>query len=394
MDIIDRATLLELIEADPQIAVSIYMPLHSAEGSAARQDPVRLKNLLSDAEDQLRALDADLREAEELLAPLRAQAETSAFWKQDGAALAAFLAPGFKRTFFVGTALPEKLSVDTRFHVAPLIPALAQSGRFYVLQLSENNNRLILCEGDKIAAVELAGAPASLNDSMMLEDRENQLQMHSAGSPQSGLAAGAFHGGGNWNDYEKEQIPLYVKQINDAIVTMLSEDQAPLLVATEERMFAFYKSASTYPNFVAQPLLGSFEDFTPQAIAQQAWPLAEPHVVAGAQQKLARMRQVAGTEKGVMDPVQVVAAAVNGRIDTLFIDPQGELWGSFDPSTQAIEVHKQVKETASTDLLELAVRETLSTSGLVLTLEGDPLLEHTPVAALLRWPGGTQTDRT
>jgi hypothetical protein len=390
MQTVNRDTILELIDQSPAVAVSLFMPRYSDSGPQARQDPIRLKNLLSQAEDELRALDMELREAEALLQPLRAEIDDAGFWKQGSAGLVAYLAPGFKRIYHVNQKLEEMLVVDTQFAVLPLVCSMADSARYYILDLSESHNRLILVENGAATEIEIAGAPANLNESMRLEDREHQQQLHSASS--AAVGAASFHGGGSWNDYEKEQIPLYCKQINDALVTMLSEDRAPLLLAAEERIASFYQSANSYPYLIDKPIFGNYQDSTVQALATEAWPLAEPHVIQGAQDKLARMEDVKNTEKGVVDPVQVLDAALNGRIDTLFLNPQAELWGVVDPSTQQVTVHKQ-RSGKSNDLLELAVRETLRNAGLVLTLEAGKMPAKTPVAALLRWPGGTSTLR-
>jgi hypothetical protein len=45
-----REDLMELISEQKGICVSIYMPTHRA-GSETQQDPIRLKNLLKEAEE-------------------------------------------------------------------------------------------------------------------------------------------------------------------------------------------------------------------------------------------------------------------------------------------------------------------------------------------------------
>jgi hypothetical protein len=224
-----------------------------------------------------------------------------------------------------------------------------------------------------------------LNDSMQLEDREFTQSMNAAASADG---AASFGNSPSWNDYEKAQLPLYCKQVNDAIVGMLSQDGAPLLVASDERLIAFYRGANSYPYLVDTPLRGNYYDVSPQNLAAEAWSHVKPHVLKGAKDKLARFEKVQGTEKGVVDPVQVIDAAVNGRIDTLFIDPQAELYGVFDPSPQKTTLHKQ-RSGKSSDLLEVAARETLRNAGLVIPMEAVDMPARTPLAALLRWPGGT-----
>ena len=52
MDILTRAELEQLMRKEQQWCVSIYMPTHRT-GREAQQDPVRLKNLLGEAEKRL-----------------------------------------------------------------------------------------------------------------------------------------------------------------------------------------------------------------------------------------------------------------------------------------------------------------------------------------------------
>ena len=391
MDTLNRETILELINYDAPIAVSITMTLSDGEGRQGRQDHLQLKSLLERAEDELRTLDMPMRQIDDMLESLRDEVEHSNLSKRDGQSLAAFLAPGFQRLFFLPGELPESAIVDTRFHLRSLVPALSRGARYYILDLSENHNRLILAEGGQAQEIDFA-APQSLNASMHLEDREFEQQMHSSGSAQSGMEAAAFHGGGSWNDYEKAQIPLYCKQIDKVVNAMLSADRAPLVLVAEQRMAAFYQQSNSYRYLVDKPILGNHRGENAHDLARAAWPLAEPHLPHGAADKRQQMEEVANTEKGLVDPAQIIGAALEGRIDTLFFDPQAELWGIVDPSTQAVSVQKS-RADKNDDLLELALRETLRHGGLALASAPGQLPSGASMAALLRWPGGTSRNR-
>ena len=52
MDILTKAELEQLMRKEQQWCVSIYMPTHRT-GGETQQDPIRLKNLLGEAEKRL-----------------------------------------------------------------------------------------------------------------------------------------------------------------------------------------------------------------------------------------------------------------------------------------------------------------------------------------------------
>ena len=52
-----KGELLEIAYAATEPAVSIFMPTHHAGAAEIRQDPIRLNNLLNEAETRLMARD-------------------------------------------------------------------------------------------------------------------------------------------------------------------------------------------------------------------------------------------------------------------------------------------------------------------------------------------------
>lgn len=68
MDILNRANLQDLIEVTGKWCVSIYMPAHPI-GAEQQQNPIRLKNLLTQAKKDLLVYGLRRPEAENLLRP-------------------------------------------------------------------------------------------------------------------------------------------------------------------------------------------------------------------------------------------------------------------------------------------------------------------------------------
>ncbi len=154
MQIISREEIKPLLEQPKGSCVSIYMPIHPA-GPEVRQDPIRFKNLIKEAEAQLIDAGLEPQEATALLQnaglePQEATAllqkaielDTQEFWEQMGdLGLAIFVSQDFFRYYTLPLNFQELVVVTDRFHVKPLLPILNGNGRFYLLALSQQDVR-------------------------------------------------------------------------------------------------------------------------------------------------------------------------------------------------------------------------------------------------------------
>src|SRR5689334_5625269 len=102
-----RSDLDQLAAVDARPAVSLYLPTHLA-GREIRQDPIRLKNLLSSAAEQLATIWRK-PEIEEFLEPAAALVRDENFWRHQQQGLAVFLAPGFTRIHKTPIPVPEEM---------------------------------------------------------------------------------------------------------------------------------------------------------------------------------------------------------------------------------------------------------------------------------------------
>src|SRR5438270_4798878 len=117
-----RSDLDELVAMDARPAVSIYLPTHVA-GREIRQDPIRLKNLLSSAAERLAAT-WRRPEIEDFLGPAEVLIGDEEFWRHQQQALAVFHAPGFSRIHKLPVPVPEEILLGEHFHIKPLLPLL------------------------------------------------------------------------------------------------------------------------------------------------------------------------------------------------------------------------------------------------------------------------------
>ena len=147
-----QSQLRSLLAESQGPAVSIFMPTHRA-GQEIRQDPIRLKNLVKQAEQQLINEGTRPTEARNLLEPVAGLVEDAAFWRHQAEGLAVFRSPDVFRTYRVPFPIGEYVDVSDRFYIKPLLPLLINETRFYVLALSQRAVRLTAAFQGRIATL-------------------------------------------------------------------------------------------------------------------------------------------------------------------------------------------------------------------------------------------------
>ena len=90
MDILTKADLELLMLKEDQQCVSIYLPTHRT-GVETQQGPIRLKNLLSEAEMHLSEQGLGPRDVQKILEPASKLLPDSYFWQYQSDGLAIFL---------------------------------------------------------------------------------------------------------------------------------------------------------------------------------------------------------------------------------------------------------------------------------------------------------------
>lgn len=383
MSLQSKSELRVLAEARLGWHVSLYMPFYSP-GLEAQQNPIRLRNLLNTAEEQL--ISSGLRgpEARDLLAPARRLVTDSPFWRYQSEGLAVFCAEDWFHSYRLPLRFAELVVVADRFHVKPLLPLLSGDGHFYVLALSQNEIRLLEGSRSSVAALELEEVPESLSEALKWDDPERQLQFHTGTGERTNGRAAIFHGHGVGTGDAKTNILRYFQQVDDGICRILAEDPAPLVLAGVDYLLPIYRSASEHPNLVEAAITGNPEELSDAELHQAAWQLVQPLFAQAEEAAAARYRRLAGTGLAITGLDEVLVAAHHGRVDTLFVALGRQRWGRFDDTSQRSELREE-PEPGDEDLLDLAAVQTLLQGGTIYVVEPDQIPAAADVAAILRY---------
>ncbi|HEU5100432.1 MAG TPA: hypothetical protein VFU22_15495, partial [Roseiflexaceae bacterium] len=123
---LSRDELRTLIEPLAGPCISLFLPIERAE-PARHHNPVRLENLLRQAEQRLSEYGLDQPAAHELLAPAYRLLEDRAFWAYQSDGLAVFVTVDLLRIYRLPLAFEELAVVAAHPHITPLLPLLTDS---------------------------------------------------------------------------------------------------------------------------------------------------------------------------------------------------------------------------------------------------------------------------
>jgi hypothetical protein len=171
--------------------------------------------------------------------------------------------------------------------------------------------------------------------------------------------------------------------VDDALVGFLAAERAPLVLAGVESHFPIYREASRYGHLLPEGIAGNPELLSTAELHERGWSLVEPVFRRAQEAALAQYRQFAGTGNTSSQLAEILVAAGEGRVGTLFVARDAHRWGTPPTDGQALSLHDE-REPGDTDLLDVAAAETLRRHGIVHVLGRERMPDGLEAAALLR----------
>lgn len=357
-----------LLERRAGPCVSIFMPTTRISRETDR-DRIVLKNLRAEAFKRL--MDQHglrLPDAEALVLPVDELLEDDGFWPYLSDGLALFLAPDAHFTFRLAQPFTELLALGERFVVKPLVPLLSGDGTFYVLAISQNQARLI--EGGRQGANEIRveEMPGDMAKALSMRGREGTRAPNKQWQGDEG---------------QKTLYRKYFLQIDRALRPFLGAE--PLVIAGVSYLVPIFREATSYRHLVPEGIPGNPEELSAAELHAKAWPLVEPFLDAPRRQALERFESLRGTDRVTDEVSTILGGALDGRVQTLFLALESDLFGDFDPETRQTVVHGAEAKAGDIDLGSLAGRWVYARGGNVFGVTAAEIPDGRPVAAIMRY---------
>jgi hypothetical protein len=374
--------------SDP--SVSILMPVYRA-APETQQNPIRLRNLLREAEEQLHARGMTPLDAQALLEPAAALIDDNAFWQERRDGLAIFVADGVFAAHHLPFSVGERVTIAERFHLAPLLPLFTADGRYFVLAISKQDVRLFAGTRETITQIDLPeDTPRSLDASARLDGLPQGVQWHTGTAPAGpggGERQAMYFGHGAGEDDEKMRIERYLNKVDHGVRARLGDDRAPLVLAGVEYLLPIYRQESEYPMILEEAITGNPDDMRADELRERAWNIVEPHFRAELEEIYADFARFKATDQASDDLDEIVRAAAWGRVMSLVVARGApEIWGRF-LSDEGKVIRRDGGPALPDDVLlvDYAATQTLLNGGAVYAVEAGELPTDAPALALFRY---------
>jgi len=382
MPLMTRKIFKELAEVRQRPAISIYVPTQRTGDNKKAQ--IRFKNHIVEVRKQLQEQGMQGRHIMEFTRPLEMLQNDTEIWRHLSDGLAIFLSRGKFAYSTFPIRFKDYAGVDTHFYLLPLMPVFNGDGRFFILALSLNRVRLFEGTRDHVMEIGIEDlVPQSLQDTVGSDYEQKSLQFRTGQS--GGEGRGLYHGQGRGKDFKKEEIVKHLREVDRSLADVLQGYGAPLVIACVDYVFPLYRSVNTYGNLYQKNISGNPDESHMQDLHQQAWHLLKDDFQKHRKDTLKHYHFLNSKGRTTSIIADIMQAADEGRIDTLFLQKNRHVWGVYNKHTHDIQVQEE-KTTQNHCLLDTAAKSAFLQGARVYLLAGDEMPENGSLAtATLRY---------
>ena len=384
MALITKKEIEALEGIHSESCISIFIPTHRAGEEVLKgKDTLKLKNQLKEVSNKLENEEMGPREIDTLIAPIQELLDDSEFWRHQSDGLAIFRSDSFFKKYTLPVHFEAFNYVANGFYLKPLLPMFTGDGNFYVLALELEEVRLYEQTRHSIAEVVVDDLiPSRMEDRVGYDYEPKSLQYKSQADAQG---RAMYHGHAEGDRDRKNEIARYFRAIDKGLMTLLKDDNVPMIVASQDYLFSIYKEENSYQYLLDDPINCNLSETDKFLLHEMAWEKVAPIFDEERKEKVETFKQYDDTGRTSSEIEQVVPAALEGKIDTLFVQNNADIWGIYDPEKRHVRVDEEPLPS-SVSLLNKAAIKIFLNGGKVYLLEKDEMPNpNSKVNALYRY---------
>lgn len=357
---INRQDLKQLQSLTNIPALSILLPTHRTSPDN-KQDPILVKNLVSEATERL-SEEFSNRE----LAPLLQNLETLVSeidypYTLDGLAL--YVSHDFAKLYYLPFPVPARVIIDQTFATRDLVYGMHRSLRYWVLLLSQASTRL------------LAGTAETLEE---VHDENFPMEMTGPG----GTAPLPYHADSSYLDDRHRR---FFQQVDSAFTFYDQDELLPLIVGGVDRQVSFFQEVSQYTQSITGILSGNFDKATIPELTPQVWSAVQPFREKERVNALQELDDAVSAQRVVSTIGEAWRLAGEGRGKLLLVEKNYHV-PAIITENGGFEL---VEQPGGTDVMDDAVDEiievVLAKGGNVVIVDDGALSFHQQIALILRY---------
>ena len=357
---ITRQDLNELQSLTRIPALSILLPTHRTSPDN-KQDPIRVKNLVDEAADRLKA-EFTQRELEPLLQRLDGLVgEIDYPHTLDG--LAMYVSHDFAKLYYLPFSVPDRVIIDQTFATRDLVYGFHREMRYWVLLVSQASTRLLAGTGETLEEV---------------SDKNFPLQMTGPGAT-TALPHEAD------SSYMDDRHRRFFQQVDSTLTAYNKDDELPIVVGGVDRQVSFFQEVTQNKNLIAGTLSGNFDRAVVHDLAPLVWSIMQTVRQERRESALKELDEAIGAQKVVSSIEEVWRLANEGRGKLLLFEKNYHVPAVITEGGNLQLVDSVGGTQVMDDAVDEAIEAVLAKGGKVAIVDDGALSQHQQIALILRY---------
>jgi hypothetical protein len=208
------------------------------------------------------------------------------------------------------------------------------------------------------------------------------LDNRSAGGPSMGSMRGVMFGTTTEREDKYERLLQFFSALNRGLQPLFAEN-IPVVPVGVEHELALYRTVNTYPHLVEPGIHGAPDGLKGGEMHRRALELLGATLPEPIRKTLENFDKQVGTGHASVHAQEIVKAAFEGRVASLFLQQDAQYHGDFDAARQRV---RHAEDSEENDLLNDAIVQTIANGGFAAVLPASAMPQGVPVCATFRYP--------
>lgn len=376
---------------DGSLVASLVLPMER-KGAETRKNPIVFKNALAEARDRQEEHWPEHKALQQALADQRLeqlQLPTVDFWQHQDKGLILLIREDAPP---LAISLPHAVDSFVYLGARPyLLPALyvLDSLRYHALVLDLQKLRLFESTQWQTREIPVTHGPESLEEAMRYDDPEKSLQFRRVSSsnlPGPGGGEVAFHGHGlTGQENRKKKVRRFFEMVSSELTRNLGNGGGlPLVLCGPEFEVGYFRQVCRHPHLCEDTIMLNPSSL-PAGVEETIRGWIGERNADFRREACQRLEEQISRGHASVKLKEVVGAAVQGRIDSLFVHPECRRFGRLDSQSGEVTLHQEW-EPGDADLVAEAAVAAAGTGSRIHCLEPSEILpEDAPLAGIFRY---------
>ncbi|OSI23593.1 hypothetical protein [Neisseria dumasiana] len=358
-------TIKEIQSKQSYPSVTITLPTYRTSPDNDK-DPIRLKNLVSEAVNRLET-EFGKRETADIAEAIHRLAD-SVDHEHNLDGLVIFASTEYSELFKLPFRLPERVSIENNFLTRDLVYAMNRSPLYLLTVLSENGSRLFVGRKDHLNEVNAYGFPFSLENAT------------AGANPSQDIS------------HVRDQIVTdQMREIGEALAEAQKQIPAPIVVVGVDRNIGHFRDGARNSEDVMLYIHSGHSDENEHQLAKNIWPQVKEALDEERQKVFGELENAKGNNLFVGGLNEIWQAATDGRADVLVVEEDLHLPAAVSEDGRTLTVLQEgfePNENTYDDIVDEMIEKVLANGGRVKFVDNDSLKEINPshgIAVITRY---------